>query len=220
MTKRIKHLSRTRQSPYASRPVAKSTVVSHVVPAAFAACLFAGAVPAFAQTTTADILGTVLDATGAIVPNANVRLEDLATHNVRNGQSNQSGEFDFALLQPGRYGVTISAPGFKEFRVAEIAVNGGDHARADARLTVGNTGEVVEVSSQSPLLQADSVNVISTITTEAVENLPTAQRNLTSLVILTPGANEAATVDGLSSGARPDDRRLSSSFRSMAKIHS
>ena len=212
MTKRIKHFNHTGQYPSASLSVAQRKVASHLVPAAFATCLFAGAVPTFAQTTTADILGTVLDATGAIVPNANVSLEDLATHNVRKLQSNQSGEFDFALLQPGRYQVTISAPGFKEFRVAEIAVNGGDHARADAKLAVGNTGEVVEVSSQSPLLQADSVNVISTITTEAVENLPTAQRNLTSLVILTPGANEAATVDGLSSGARPDDRRLSSSF--------
>ncbi len=212
MTKRIKYGKRTGQCPSKSSSATRRKASLCLVPAALATCLFAGGVPAFAQTTTADILGTVLDATGAIVPNASISLEDLATHNVRQGQSNQSGEYDFSLLQPGRYRVTISAPGFKEFQVAEIAVNGGDHARADAKLAVGNSGEVVEVSSQSPLLQADSVNVISTITTEAVQNLPTAQRNLTSLVILTPGANEAATVDGLSSGARPDDRRLSSSF--------
>ncbi len=165
-----------------------------------------------AQTTTADILGTVTDSTGAIIPNASVRLEDNGTHAIRTVTANSSGEFDFSLLQPGRYTVTASAPGFQEFRVADIAVNGGDHARADAKLQVGQSTQVVEVTSQTPLLQADSANVTTTITTEAVENLPTAQRNLTSLVILTPGANEAATVDGLSSGARPDDRRLTSSF--------
>ena len=165
-----------------------------------------------AQLTTADILGTVTDTTGAIIPNASVRLEDNGTHAIRTVTSNSSGEFDFTLLQPGRYTVTASAPGFQEYRVADIAVNGGDHARADAKLQVGQSTQVVEVTSQTPLLQADSANVTTTITTEAVENLPTAQRNLTSLVILTPGANEAATVDGLSSGARPDDRRLSSSF--------
>ena len=165
-----------------------------------------------AQLTTADILGTVTDSTGAIIPNASIRLEDNGTHAVRTVTANSSGEFDFSLLQPGHYTVTASAPGFQEFRVADIAVNGGDHARADAKLQVGQSTQVVEVTSQTPLLQADSVNVTTTITTEAVENLPTAQRNLTSLVFLTPGANEAASVDGLSSGARPDDRRLSSSF--------
>ena len=165
-----------------------------------------------AQLTTADILGTVTDSTGAIIPNASIRLEDNGTHAIRTVTANSSGEFDFSLLQPGRYTVSASAPGFQEFRIADVAVNAGDHARADAKLQVGESTQVVEVTSQTPLLQADSANVTTTITTEAVENLPTAQRNLTSLVILTPGANEAATVDGLSSGARPDDRRLSSSF--------
>ena len=166
----------------------------------------------FGQTTTADILGTVTDSTGAIVPNAEIRLEDAATHIVRTDHTGASGEYDFTFVQPGRYTVTVSAPGFQAFRVPNISVNGGDHARADAKLAVGQTSQVVEVTSQTPLLQADSANVTTTITSAAVENLPTSQRNLTSLVILTPGANEAATVDGLSSGARPDDRRLSSSF--------
>ena len=174
--------------------------------------LLAYAIAAQAQTTTADILGTVTDATGAIVPGANVKLTDQATQAVRTLQANAAGEFDFVLLQPGRYTVVISAPGFSDSRIPDINVNGGDHARADAKLQVGEANQVVEVTGQSPLLQADSVNVVSTITTAAVENLPTAQRNLTELVILTPGANEAATVDGLNSGARPDDRRLTSSF--------
>ena len=177
-----------------------------------AAMLLCAAPHLRAQTNTADIVGTVTDSTGAIVPHAQVKLEDLSTHSVRTIESNNSGEFDFTFLQPGRYSVTVVSTGFEAFKIPALAVNGGDHARADARLQVGQESQTVEVTSQSPLLQADSVNVTTTITTEAVQNLPTAQRNLTSLVILTPGANEAATVDGLSSGARPDDRRLSSSY--------
>lgn len=167
---------------------------------------------AFAQSNAAEILGTVTDQVGAVVPNAQIRLEDLSTHATRTLQSNGSGDFDFTFVQPGTYRLTVTLAGFQQFSVNAISVNGGDHARADAKLQIGQGSEVVEVTSQTPLLQGDSVNVTSTITEAAVQNLPTAQRNLTSLVILTPGANEAASVDGLSSGARPDDRRLTSSF--------
>ena len=201
--------TRTGQCASTKPTLQAKTATAWLAPAAMLSLL---AAPAFGQTTTADILGTVSDATGAIIPNAKVTLEDNGTHRIQTAQANSSGEFDFTLLQPGRYTVTVSAPGFSDFRVTAINVNGGDHARADAKLTVGQAAQVVEVTSTTPLLQADSVNVTTTITTEAVESLPTAQRNLTSLVILTPGANEAATVDGLSSGARPDDRRLSSAY--------
>jgi hypothetical protein len=214
MTHVIKRiLSRTGQCPSRTRFFERFPARPLRAPAWLApALLIAGSMTAMAQTTTADILGTVSDPTGAIVPNATVKLTDMGTQTVRTIQANAAGEFDFTLLQPGRYSVVVTAPGFSSFKVGQINVNGGDHARADAKLTLGAESQTVEVDSQSPLLQADSVNVTTTITTEAVQNLPTAQRNLTSLVILTPGANEAATVDGLSSGARPDDRRLSSSY--------
>ncbi len=168
--------------------------------------------PAAAQLTTADVVGSVTDATGAIVPNASVKLEDLGTHQVRTTTTNDSGEYTFTFLQPGHYALRVDSKGFSQFRIADIAINGGDRAREDAKLAVGASDQTVEVTSQTPLLQADSVNVSTTITTESVQDLPTAQRNLTSLVILTPGANEGASVDGLSSGARPDDRRLTSSY--------
>ena len=168
--------------------------------------------PAAAQLTTADVVGSVTDATGAIVPNASVKLEDLGTHQVRTTTTNAAGEYTFTFLQPGRYALRVASPGFSEFRIGDVAVNGGDRAREDAKLAIGTSSQTVEVTSQTPLLQADSVNVSTTITTESVQDLPTAQRNLTSLVILTPGANEGASVDGLSSGARPDDRRLTSSY--------
>ena len=170
------------------------------------------ALPVSAQLTTADIAGSVTDATGAVVPNAKVTLTDLNTHTVRTASTNSAGDYTFTFLQPGHYSVAVDSTGFSSYKVADIAVNGGDHARADARLQAGQATQTVEVSSQTPLLQADTANVSTTIPEEAVQDLPTSQRNLTQLVILTPGANEAATIDGLNSGQRPDDRRLTSSF--------
>lgn len=175
--------------------------------------LLCGGTPrAYGQLTTADIAGTVTDATGAIVPNAQIQLEDLGTHSIRTTVSNSAGDYTFTFLEPGNYSVTIKAPGFSDYKVRDLTVSAGDHARADAKLQVGQASQTVEVSSQTPLLQADSVEVSTTIPETQVQDLPTQQRNLTSLVILTPGANEAASVDGLNSGQRPDDRRLTSSF--------
>ena len=72
-----------------------------------------GAGLAHAQLTTADILGTVTDATGAVVPNAQVTIKNLATGETRTGATSASGEYTFSLLQPGHYSITVTAGGFK-----------------------------------------------------------------------------------------------------------
>jgi hypothetical protein len=65
---------------------------------------------AFGQLTTADILGTVTDATGAVVPNATVSLTNLGTNEKRTGQSNGSGDYSFTLVPVGHYSITVKAP--------------------------------------------------------------------------------------------------------------
>src|SRR3984885_7577068 len=68
---------------------------------------------AFAQLTTADILGTVTDSTGAVIRNANVTLVNFGTNEERSPQSNGSGDYSFTLLPVGHYSVTVKAPGFQ-----------------------------------------------------------------------------------------------------------
>jgi hypothetical protein len=89
---------------------------------------------ASAQLTTADIVGTVTDPTGAIIPNANVTVVNLDTHETRNALSNASGNFDVTLLPVGRYSVTVKAKGFKNFVIPDLPVEAGDRAPADAHL--------------------------------------------------------------------------------------
>src|SRR6201998_787989 len=161
---------------------------------------------AFAQLTTADILGTVTDPTGAVIPNANITLVNLGTNEERIAQSNGSGDYSFTLLPVGHYSVTVKAPGFQASITKDLAVEAGDRARADARLQPGAESTVVEVTANTPLLQADSATVSSNVTAMAVQDLPLNGRNFVQLVQLVPGANEGPG-NGLSSGGRPDDRR-------------
>ena len=167
--------------------------------------------PLFAQTTTADILGTVTDATGAVIPNATVTVVNLDTHDQRTATTNGSGDYQFTLLPVGRYTVTVKETGFKTASTSNLAVEAGDRARSDVKLETGGESETVTVEAQTPLLQADNATVSSTVTAKAVQDLPLNGRNFVQLVQLVPGANEGPG-NGLVSGGRPDDRRSSASF--------
>ena len=173
-----------------------------------------GSRAALAQLTTADILGTVTDSTGAVVPKANVTLVNVDTNLTRTGVSNDSGDFDFTLLPVGHYSITVKISGFKTGTVSNISVEAGDRARADVHLETGGTTETVTVEAQTPLLQADSATVSSTVTAKAVQDLPLNGRNFVQLIDLVPGANEGAG-NGLGSGGRPDDRRTNANGLSV-----
>ena len=178
---------------------------------ALALGLMVCAAPAFAQLTTADILGTVTDTTGAVIPGATVVLINQDTKEQRTATSNASGDYQFTLLPVGRYTVTTSFSGFKTTTTPNLAVEAGDRARDDIKLLTGGSSEVVNVEATTPLLQADNATVSSTITAVAVQDLPLNGRNYVQLVQLVPGANEGPG-NGLTSGGRPDDRRPTSSF--------
>ena len=166
---------------------------------------------AMAQLTTADIVGTVTDGTGAVIPNASITVVNIDTHETRSLMSGASGEYQATLLPVGRYSISIKAPGFKTFSTPSLAVEAGDRARADAMMQTGGQNETITVESGTPLLQADNSTVSSTITAVSVQDLPLNGRNYVQLVQLVPGANEGPG-NGLTSGGRPDDRRPSSSF--------
>ena len=169
--------------------------------------IFLLTVPAvFAQLTTADILGTVTDASGAVVPNATVVITNLGTNESRTVQTSGAGDYTVSLLPVGHYSISVKAGGFEASLTKDLAVEAGDRARNDVKLVTGAGTTTVEVQSSTPLLQADNATVSSTVTAKAVQDLPLNGRNFVQLVALVPGANEGQG-NGLSSGGRPDDRR-------------
>jgi Carboxypeptidase regulatory-like domain/TonB dependent receptor len=166
---------------------------------------------AFAQSTTADLTGTVTDNTGAAIPNAVVTLTNLGTKEVRTAQTTGAGDYTFTLLNPSTYSVRVKEKGFKTFVVPSVALAASDRAREDAKLEIGAATQTVEVTGQAPALQTDSSVLTSTVTEQAVQNLPLNGRNYINLAQIVPGANEGPP-NGLNSGARPDDRRQTSAI--------
>jgi hypothetical protein len=169
---------------------------------------------AFCQLTTADIVGTVTDATGAVVSNAYIVLTNLGTNEKRTGQTNGSGDYTFTLLPVGHYSISVKAGGFQASITKDLAVEAGDRARNDVQVHPGAETTVIEVTASTPLLQADSATVSSTVTARAVQDLPLNGRNFVQLVALVPGANPGAG-NSLSSGGRPDDRRTNAAGLSV-----
>jgi hypothetical protein len=181
--------------------------------AVVALCLCSLCEPALqAQITTADVLGTVTDSSGAVVPGATVTLLNLDTQEKRTAVANGAGEFVFNLLKPNRYSLTVSVPkgGFQTFVIPSFALSAGDRAREDAHLIVGSEAQVVQVQAQEPALQTDSSVLGSIVTDKATQDLPLNGRNYVNLVQTAPGATKGVN-NGLSSGNRPDDRRQTSS---------
>lgn len=166
--------------------------------------------PLFAQNTTADVVGTVTDSSGAVIPGATVELTNVDTQEKRVVTSGGGGEYTFTLLKPSRYSLTVTAAGFKVFKISSFALSAGDRAREDSQLDIGGTGEVVTVDAAPPALHTDTAALITTVTEKATQELPLNGRNFINLVQVTPGATEGLN-NGLASGNRPDDRRQTSS---------
>ena len=166
--------------------------------------------PLFAQSTTADVIGTVTDSSGAVIPGAKVELTNVDTHETRVATTGAAGEYTFTLLKPSRYSLSVTATGFKSFQISSFAIAAGDRAREDAHMDIGATGEVITVDAAPPALHTDTSALIMTVTEKATQELPLNGRNFIGLVQVIPGATEGLN-NGLASGNRPDDRRQTSS---------
>jgi hypothetical protein len=176
-----------------------------------AALLLCSASLILAQSNTADIVGTVTDTTGAVVPNATVTAVNLGTGQTRSAPSNAVGEYAFSLLQVGNYSVKVEAAGFKQFRVPSVTLSAGDRVRVDAQLQTGGTSETVTVTSVAPALQTDSSTVGGLVENAQVQDLPLNGRNFINLVTLQPGVT-AGLGGAFGAGTKPDDHRETSSY--------
>jgi hypothetical protein len=143
--------------------------------------------PMFGQSlTTGNINGTVLDPSHAVVPNATVNLKGLDTGSTASAVTNTSGGYNFALLRPGRYQVSVKQGGFAEVsQTVEVQV--GQTSKVDIELAVAKGTETVEVSGTAPLINTEpSQN--TAFTAEEVAQLPSAGGDITNIADTAPGA--------------------------------
>src|SRR5258708_3035328 len=144
--------------------------------------------PARAQSTvaTGSIQGTVTDPNGAVVPGATVTITNKATGQSSKITSSASGSYASGALIPGEYGVKVEAKGFQT-QVLNVPVQVGNISAGNAKLTVGQSTEVVEVTGSAVAVNTEQATVQGVLTTQQIENLPINGRNFLDLAQLEPG---------------------------------
>lgn len=139
-----------------------------------------------AQTmTTGSVLGTVTNPKNAVVPNASVVLRDNAKGTLQTTSTNLSGVYQFGLLDPGSYTITVRANAF-EPSIKVVTVRLGEPVRVDFQLSTQPQHGVVRQASS--LLQTQNGNVSTTIDRQQIRDLPNPGNDMTYLAQLTPGS--------------------------------
>src|SRR5579885_1992273 len=143
------------------------------------AVLAIATLPLNAQQTSATLNGTVVDATGAVIPGAKINLKNEASGDMRNGVSNSDGYFTFAAIPPGRYTINVSKEGFSSWEAKGIVLES-----ADRRLVTGitlkpsATNETIEVeASATQITPIDSGEKSTTINEHILNNVAIVGQN-------------------------------------------
>jgi len=144
------------------------------------------AVWSMAQTTTGTVNGRVTDSSSAPIPDAAVSLTNVQTGLSSTTQSNGDGYYSFALVQPGSYRLNAEKGGFKKF-AADFQLQVDQTARVDARMTVGEVTETVNVSDRGVLIESETSSLGQVIGSKQVADLPLNGRNPFALASLSAG---------------------------------
>ena len=167
-------------------------------------CVFAiGAPHLFGQVDQGSITGTVLDPTGAVIPNAQVTL-----HNTDQGisletKSGGGGEYTFSPVRVGHYSISVVAAGFSTTTQENLTVAVGQELQVNVSLQTGGSNETVTISTAPPQLQTDESSVGQVVDEHTIVSLPLNGRNFTFLAQLSAGVNtsQADTRGNAASGA-------------------
>jgi len=182
---------------------------SYFVPVLLATLLLAVLVPAgSAQTTTAALNGTVYDASGAVVPKAEITLKNEASGDERRTVSNGDGYFAFAAVPPSTYTVSIAAEGFKRWEAKGIVLNSADkRAVTGIQLSPGVKAEVVSVEATGgEITPVDSGEKSQLITEKILQNVAIVGQNAAEFVKIMPGMAFTGGALNQSSYAAADER--------------
>ena len=160
-----------------------------------------GSAPAMAQAPTGDIVGRVVDASGAVLPGVVVTVSGGALIQPQSAVTANTGTYQFPGLQPGdTYTVKFELTGFRSVVVERVAVGVGANTATNATLEVSALQETVTVSSEAPLVDTRKTGTKSNFTQEQLQNVPSA-RDPWVMLERTPGiAMDRANVGGSQSG--------------------
>ncbi len=152
---------------------------------------------AIGQVTTGQILGVVLDPSGAVVSDAAVAVRNLETNETRKGWSDEQGLFLFPQLPVGSYEITIEKTGFAPYAQGPIVLRLNQDAGLRVRLELAGVVEKVTVRADAPLINANDAEVGVNFTTRRISELPlAANRHVLNLALSVAGVSQLQSGQG------------------------
>jgi hypothetical protein len=171
---------------------------------------------AFAQgSATGDLHITVKDPSGKVVTNATVTVSDPAKGFQRSSSQNAEGEYRMIALPPGRYSVTVSAPGFSKAVFQDQIVTVGQMAELPVTMQISGGETIVNVSSEAELIETQRTSSTDTVNQQRIDNLPINGRNYINFALTD---SRLARDDAPSIGAAPTSGLNMSGQRARANL--
>jgi outer membrane receptor protein involved in Fe transport len=159
-----------------------------LIPFAVIALLLSIPLAVTAQVTTATMVGTVTDPGGSKVPGAQVMARSADTGLSRTVTTNEDGDYRIEFLPIGKYSVEVTYTGFKKALLSDVVLQVNETARVDVALSVGQVSETVTISEMAtPAVNTSTSEIARTIQSAEITSLPLVERNVYTLLDLTPG---------------------------------
>jgi len=153
-----------------------------------------------AQTTgSGSIQGTVSDPSGALIPEASVKLVETSTQVTLTTKTSSGGAYAFPNINVGTYSVTVTAPGFETYTSTGNVLEVGSSIAVNATMTVGSTDVKVEVHTEGAALQTEDASFKQTVDSTELTEMPLNGRNMTGLISLVGGTQSAGVGDATGS---------------------
>ncbi|MDP9340081.1 MAG: TonB-dependent receptor [Acidobacteriota bacterium] len=170
------------------------------------------------QTGTTSVRGTVTDESGAAAVGSTVTLKNSSQGIVRDVKTTDSGQYEFLLLPPGTYVLTVEGAGFRKFEQTNLQLLVGNPATVDVVLQIGSTNETVEVNAEQIALNTTDASLGIAFNETQVKQLPLEGRNVPDLLSLQAGVvytgnrtdinQDIDTRSGSVNGARSDQSNV------------
>ncbi|MBK9168366.1 MAG: TonB-dependent receptor [Bryobacterales bacterium] len=141
------------------------------------------------QATTAKVVGTVSDPSGAVIPGAQVTIQNRQNNQTRRSEADAAGNYEFSFLAPGPYTLSVEAQGFIRAEVSTFQLSVDQVSRVDVKLQIGQATESIQVEAGAVQMQTENATVGTVIDSKQVVDLPLNGRSFVQLALLTPGVN-------------------------------
>ena len=148
---------------------------------------------ALAQVNTGTISGTVHDPSGAVLPGANVVIQNQDTGLSRTVTTNAAGRYSAPALGLGNYQVTVQVQGFQSQVHSGIMLTVGREAVVDFTLTVGAVTQTVQVTGEAPVVELTNATLGGLVDDRTIRDLPLNGRSWDNLALLQPGVVKYTT---------------------------